>query len=159
MERDQNKRLSISELFDHPWISEIQPEDQNEEEVQLDIQKNLVNYNKLSHLQKIVLSLLSGLSSTQEELQALQREFTRLDQKKQGTIGKDELSTMIHGNLKDYDIKWDEIISDIDQTGDKVIDFQQFMSACVNRKQLSNKENVKIAFKILDADNDGKISI
>jgi len=33
------------------------------------------------------------------------------------------------------------------------------MSACVDRKKLKNKEDVKVAFKLLDADNDGKISL
>ena len=68
---------------------------------------------------------------------------------------------MTHGNLsKQYNIDWDAIISDIEEGGGKgSIDFQQFMSACVNRKKLNNKEDVKVAFKILDADNDGKISL
>jgi len=51
-------------------------------------------------------------------------------------------------------------VSDIGEGGGTgVIDFQQFMSACVNRKELKNKEDVKVAFKILDADQDGKISL
>ena len=69
--------------------------------------------------------------------------------------------TMTNGTLaKQYNIDWDAIISDIEE-GEKTgtIDFQQFMSACVNRKKLKNKEDVKVAFRILDNDNDGKISL
>jgi Ca2+-binding EF-hand superfamily protein len=33
------------------------------------------------------------------------------------------------------------------------------MSACINRKALNNKDDVAVAFKILDANKDGKISI
>jgi len=43
LERDQNKRMSIAKLFSHPWISDVQPEDkEGEDEVALDIQKNLI---------------------------------------------------------------------------------------------------------------------
>lgn len=73
---------------------------------------------------------------------------------KDGHIGKDELVAMTSGKLsKSYNIDWDAIISDIEEgSGKGKIDFQQFMSACVNRKKLKNKEDVKVAFKILDAD-------
>lgn len=43
----------------------------NDEDQQLDIQRNLIQYTNLSKFQKIVLSLVSGLSTTQDELQAL----------------------------------------------------------------------------------------
>jgi Ca2+-binding EF-hand superfamily protein len=58
-----------------------------------------------------------------------------------------------------YNIDWDKIIEDCDQNGDGVIDFQEFMTACINRKALNNKTDVKIAFQILDVNKDGKISI
>jgi Ca2+-binding EF-hand superfamily protein len=76
-------------------------------------------------------------------------------------IGKGELQAFTQGKIpKSYNIDWDAIISDIEEGGGKGhIDFQQFMSACVNRKKLKNKADVKAAFSILDADNDGKISL
>lgn len=61
--RDQDKRPSIAALFKHPWISEIENQDSAEEEAQIDIQKNLIQYQNLSQFQKIVLSLVSGLST------------------------------------------------------------------------------------------------
>ena len=110
-----------------------------------------------------MLGLVSNLSTTDDELQALQREFIRIDIDKNGSIGKKELTQMVSGNLsKQYNIDWDAIISDIEEGGTLnkgQIDFQQFMSVCVNRKKLKNKEDVAIAFKILDADQDGKISL
>ena len=40
-----------------------------------------------------------------------------------------------------------------------MIDFQEFMSACINRQRITSAENVKVAFQILDYNNDGQISI
>jgi hypothetical protein len=49
LDRNQNTRPSIAELFDHPWISEQQPEENNDQEVRLNIQKNIVAYNQLTN--------------------------------------------------------------------------------------------------------------
>jgi Ca2+-binding EF-hand superfamily protein len=90
----------------------------------------------------------------------LQKEFLRIDKDKSGTIDKHELETMTHSSLnKMYNIDWDKIIDDCDQNGDGVIDFQEFMTACINRKALKNKADVKVAFQILDVNKDGKISL
>jgi Ca2+-binding EF-hand superfamily protein len=70
-----------------------------DEEIQLNIQKNLVQYQTCSDFQKIVLSLISGLSATQEELDVLQKEFLRLDKDKNGTLNTLELEQMTHTKL------------------------------------------------------------
>ena len=159
LDRNQFTRPSIDELFDHPWICEI-PEDSVDEEIQLNIQKNLVEYQNCSSFQKLVLSLISGLSATQQELSNLQKEFTRLDRDKSGTLSKDELEEMTHHKLvKQYNLNWCHIIEECDQNGDGVIDFQEFISACIDRKVLANKDDVKTAFKILDTNKDGTISL
>jgi len=38
--------------------------------------------------------------------------------------------------IKKYNIDWDEIISSCDYNGDGVIDFQEFISVCIDRKVL-----------------------
>lgn len=63
LDRNQFTRTSISSLFDHPWICEVDQQG-NDERTQLNIQKNLIQYQQCSDFQKIVLSLISGLSST-----------------------------------------------------------------------------------------------
>jgi len=57
----------------------------------MNILKNLIQYQQLSNFQKIVLSLISGLSVTQEELTALHKEFMRIDKDHSGTIDKRKL--------------------------------------------------------------------
>lgn len=44
---------------------------------------------------------------------------------------------MVHSKIQNkYNIDWDEIIDQCDYNGDGVIDFQEFMSACIDRKVL-----------------------
>lgn len=42
--------------------------------------------------------------------------------------------------------------------GDGVIDFQEFISACLDRKALVHKEDLVKAFQIIDHDKDGQVS-
>ena len=50
---------------------------------------------------------------------------------------------MVHSKIQNkYNIDWDEIIEQCDYNGDGVIDFQEFMSACIDRKVLQNEEDV-----------------
>ena len=124
LDKNQYTRPSVSELFDHPWISEVPDQDSQDEEIQLNIQKNLIQYQTCSDFQKIVLSLISGLSSSQEELDRLQKEFLRLDKDKNGTLNKWELENMTNSKLlKTFELDWDTIIEECDYNNDGVIDF------------------------------------
>ena len=58
-----------------------------------------------------------------------------------------------------YELDWDDIITACDYNGDGVIDFQEFISACIDRKVLNNKQDVKVAFRILDTNKDGTITL
>jgi calcium-dependent protein kinase len=108
LDKNQFTRPGISDLFDHPWIAEVPEQDSQDEEIQLNIQKNLIQYQTCSDFQKIVLSLISGLSATQEELEMLQREFIRLDRDKSGTLNKSELEQMTNSKLvSNYELDWD----------------------------------------------------
>jgi len=83
-----------------------------------------VQYQTCSDFQKIVLSLISGLSADQEQLEVLQKEFLRLDKDKSGTLNKWELEQMTNSKLSQrYNIDWDDIIEECDYNGDGVIDF------------------------------------
>ncbi len=53
------------------------------------------------------MSLISGLNTSEEELELLQKEFLRLDENKDGTLNIDELKNMTSSKwLKKYDIDW-----------------------------------------------------
>jgi Ca2+-binding EF-hand superfamily protein len=90
----------------------------------------------------------------------LQKEFVRIDKDNSGTLTKWELEEMTSSKLsRGGNVDWQEIIAECDTNHDGVIDFQEFMSACIDRRVLENKSDLLIAFKILDANSDNKISI
>lgn len=124
LDRDQNRRPTIEELFEHPWICEVPDSNSQHEEICINIQNNLIKYNECSAFQKMVLSLCAGLSTTQDQLEVLQKEFLRLDKDKNGTLCKSELEEMTSSRVtKNFDMDWDQIIEECDFNNDGVIDF------------------------------------
>ena len=63
--REKDERPSIEDLFHHPWITTL-PQQTQDAAVQLSIQKNLVEHQMYSDFQKIVLSLIAGLSASED---------------------------------------------------------------------------------------------
>ena len=92
-----------------------------------------------SDFQKIVLSLIAGLSASEDQLGEIQREFLRLDRDRSGTLSREELEEMTHSKLAEsYNLNWDVIMDECDYNGDGVIDFEEFMTACIDKKLLQN---------------------
>lgn len=84
----------------------------------------------------------------------------RIDKDNSGTLTKWELEQMTSTQLtRGHNVNWQEIIDECDTNRDGVIDFQEFMTACIDRRVLENKKDLLVAFKILDANHDNKISI
>ena len=94
----------------------------------------------------------------------MQQEFLRLDFDKTGTLNVSDLkkiaeseSGKMYSQFNNDD--WDQILKGVDLNGDGVIDFQDFISACVDRRVLVKKEELKKAFQIIDTNKDGLLCI
>ena len=46
-----------------------------------------------------------------------------------------------------------------DLDGDGKLDYGEFIQATVNHKAILNQQNIEIVFKMLDVDQDGRISV
>lgn len=137
--------------------------DHFEDANQRSIHKNLINFPELNQFQKLVLSLVSGLCASKEEIDELQKEFLRLDKEKTGTLKLEDLKKELHSkfgeryeNMENRD--WLKILEGCDLNNDGVIDFQDFLSCSVDRRALVHNAEIKRAFQLIDADKDGKLS-
>ena len=107
---------------------------------------------------------MAGLSSSPSELEEMQYEFLRLDKNKTGTLKIEDLKKICEMEIgRKYscfkNTDWDEILKGVDLNGDGVIDFQDFISACCDRKALVKNDEVRKAFTIIDTNKDGMLSL
>ena len=52
-----------------------------------------------------------------------------------------------------------KMIADVDKDGSGVIDYNEFLTATMNREKILSKQNLEMAFKSFDRDGSGKISV
>lgn len=59
----------------------------------------------------------------------------RLDVDRNGTLSSEEISQMvITKELKKFKVNWENLLQDCDTNGDGEIDFDEFISACIDTK-------------------------
>ena len=95
-----------------------------------------------------------------DELKKIQKEFNVIDKDRSGTITREEVIVLLDSDLpfaKDMDPEM--IIEICDANGDGVIDFQEFMSVCIDKKVLRNEDDLKTAYQILDYNGDGHVTL
>lgn len=61
----------------------------------------------------------------------------------------------LKGNKKDFK----DLVNSLDRDGNGVIDYQEFITAAMDKMALINKESLTQAFKIIDKDSSGMITI
>ena len=88
--------------------------------------------------------------------------FIQCDTSQDGYLSLEELRdgmSNILGTLKAQASDWEELVEQLDINGDGKIDYQEFITAAVNRAKLINDQNLEMAFKMFDQDGNGQISI
>jgi len=119
-------------------------------------------FRKQSVFQTGVVSLLSALKVQSSELTNLKRMFFRLDSSQDGFLSVEELQegmSQVLGTMKADLQDWNELVSQLDTNQDGKIDYQEFITAAINRARLLSSANLRIAFNIFDKDGNGEISI
>ena len=58
-----------------------------------------------------------------------------------------------------HDLNWEHIIDSCDYNGDGLIDFEEFLTASIDKTVLHSAEDVMKIFRVLDRNNDGVITI
>ena len=97
---------------------------------------------------------------TKEELEQLKAAFRFLDKDGNGTVEPEEIGEVLKTlgiEITDEEIK--DIMSNLDENGDGVMDFNEFVGMMNRRLSLnSQRAELKETFKVFDKNGDGKIS-
>ena len=70
-------------------------------------------------------------------------------------VGMEQIFGEMKGNAKEYN----ELMASMDKDGNGFIDYTEFITAAINKATILNKDNLLTAFKLLDTDNSGMITV
>jgi calcium-dependent protein kinase len=142
---DPRERPTALELLDDIWLERNLDSQIIEQQVQLDIANNLEEFKATTTFQSGVLSFMINLKSTSKELEELNKMFLLLDTSKDGILsvqeikqGLDSVLGQLKGNAEDYR----QLVSALDRDGNGVIDYQEFITASIDKMALVNQENL-----------------
>lgn len=103
-----------------------------------------------------------NLKATSEELEELKNMFFKLDTSKDGKLSIEEIKDgmdNIAGIFKGSKTEYQSLMNAMDKDGNGIIDYQEFITAAIDKAALLNKNNLMSAFKMLDQDNSGMITM
>ena len=166
--KNPKKRPTSIELLKDKWLEEEFKEETNPKKLNVKILKNLVNYHKpfrfTQRVQEIIVKNLDN-----KDIKKFKEIFNALDVKKIGLITFKDLDKA----LKDLDLKYSE--NKIKSVGTKrynkyfknpqmnnsdlYINFTSFITAVINKDEINKKSRMMEAFKILDTEQKGILTI
>ena len=101
-----------------------------------------------------------GLVADKDELKDVKNVFYTLDENMDGNLCSHDIK---EANLKlerrGSSKKWGKVLEECDLDGDGQVDFHEFHIAAVNHQKVMTRENLRIAFDVLDKDHSGAIDI
>ena len=164
LEKDIEKRYSAKEALDHPWFVKFGGRalfsNFDEEEIKPYID-NLLNYSFNSKIQQLAIAfLVHNLPSTDSSILILKL-FRHFNKSGNCKLSKEELLNGLYAYKTKEEI--DKIIDNLfillDGDNDGFIEYEEFLRACIKRKQILTSTYLRYAFKFIDKDKTGTLNV
>ena len=163
LEKNIDKRLSAKEALNHPWFekyggrnlfSNFKPED-----IKSYIE-NLFNYKYNSKLQELVIAFLVHNLSNNDETLIILKMFRYFNKSGDCKLTKKELTEGLYSykDKDEVDEMVDVIFNSLDGDNNGYIEYEEFLRACIDKKNLMTREKLKYAFRFLDKDNSNTLN-
>ncbi|OMJ75164.1 hypothetical protein SteCoe_25747 [Stentor coeruleus] len=153
-----NDRITAVQALNHPWIQG--PSESSMANVDLVSLSHLQNFHAELKLQYAILSFIAFQMVSKEEAKRLSEVFSKIDKNNDGKLSHDELleAYMQHMGKEAAIDEVQKIMKQVDVNNSGFIDYNEFITACSAKDELLTKENIDSAFRMIDADNSGKIT-
>ena len=163
LDKNTEKRFSAKEALNHGWFKKFNGRKLFANFSKSDIEpfiNNLFNYPLLSKIQQLVIAFLVHNMPTTDifgNILKIYRHFNELGDCK---LTKEELIKGLSNYRDEREVK--KIVGTLficlDGDNNGYIEYEEFLRACVDKKEIFSENNLKCAFKFLDQNGSGKLN-
>ena len=158
IEKDVNKRLSAKDALNHEWFKKYNGRKLFGNFQEKDIQpyiNNLFNYTFNSKIQQLVIAFLVHNLPHTESSHNILKMYRYFNKAGDCRLTKEELKNGLnkYRNEGEVNEKVDNLFLLLDGDNNGYIEFEEFLRACIDKKEILNDEYLKYAFKFLDKQN------
>lgn len=151
---DPYKRISIGEALKHQWFTEQKIKPPVAEDLINRFYKNIVSFKTETSFffQHATLAYMIHHITKKEETDEIRKLFIYLDQKGDGKLTYNEITAGFKKarNYSERDLL--KVIKFIDYSKIGIIEFEEFVRACVDKMALLTEENLRITFHLFTKD-------
>lgn len=154
--QDPKKRITSSEVLDHPWL--VEGGNASDKPIDSAVLSRMKQFRAMNKFKKLALKVIAENLSG-EEIQGLKQMFANMDTDGSGTITYDELReglARLGSKLTESEVK--QLMEAADVDGDGTIDYTEFITATMHKYNLETEEHLYKAFQYFDQDNSGYIT-
>ena len=165
LNRDVKKRFSAKQALEHVWFKTEKVDLLEDKEINMDklknISENLRKFNCNQKFQQACVSYIVHNMVKKEEIQEYRKIFSKFDSNNDGRLSREELiagfsQTMSAGEAT---TEVNRLIDHIDNDKNNFIEFEEFLSAFMDKKKLLKEENLMETFMLFDKDKSGQITL
>ncbi|OMJ74418.1 hypothetical protein SteCoe_26677 [Stentor coeruleus] len=157
---DYNQRLSAAEALSHEWFSFIKTDNEQIKMNIYDALDNISCYASTSKLIDAIQEFIARQIISHNESKDMIEVFKALDSNWDGKLSKQELLKYYKRTMPEEDAckLVDDVfhVADSDRSG--FIEYSEFLKSSLARHTLVSKQNMEATFKMIDCDNNGKLS-
>lgn len=157
---DEEKRLSIKEVIDHPWFNETINRVRLLGEKYLTVHhlKNLMQFSVSTFFQREMIGMMVQAFRDEEQIEKIKRIFMSINSDFSGQIKKKEIMVLFKRfNLTYSEDYIEEIIDTLYIKEKGVITFLEFEAALIGKPFYTDESRVQTFFNYFDIDKNGYI--
>ena len=164
LNKNIEERLSAKQALNHKWFKKFNGRQLFGNFMEKDIQpyiNNLFNYTFHSKIQQLVIAFLVHNLPTTNSSRNILKLYRYFNISGDCKLTKDELVKGLNKYRKEVEVrkKVDHLFILLDGDNNGFIEYEEFLRACIDKKEILTDEYLKYAYKFLDKENRGNLSV
>ena len=159
--KNPEMRPPVADCINSPWLQRLSGDISVTSKPVRTSLTNLRSSTVCTTLKEAVMRFIVSRVVKEQEINELSESFLALDLNKDGVISYDELLDGYRRIMPDAKAKEeaDKVMRAADKDGNGEIDYSEFLLSSFSKDRLLSQDNLRTAFKSLDEDGSGQISL